>query len=156
MRIFFNLFFTDYFCLQHHGTQYGCIERRYGKTRYGCTERSHGKFNFPAACPVVEMVPDKAEFFRSHDEDIAVYPSKLIPKEFSGCQYVWIGNADEPRTMLPMMAAYFNDSHAQWLVGRDPYEPVSFKCVYRNQKLSLEESENTEKCPSAASLEHRR
>jgi len=113
-------------------------------------------FNFPAACPVVEMVPDKAEFFRSHDEDIAVYPSKLIPKEFSGCQYVWIGNADEPRTMLPMMAAYFNDSHAQWLVGRDPYEPVSFKCVYRNQKLSLEESENTEKCPSAASLEHRR
>lgn len=111
-------------------------------------------YRFPQICPAMEKIPDSAEISRAKDFNLAVFPSRSVPKEFSGCMYVWIGSGDEPRTMVPLMAAYFRDRHAQWLVGQDPDDPQPFKCIYRNGALNSGESENAKKCPSAADLEH--
>lgn len=110
-------------------------------------------FTTPQTCPVIDQVPDDAEFVRTHGIDLAIFPHKHLPHPFSGCQYVWIGDADEPKSMVKFSVAYFEDHHVRWFVGQEPREDP-FKCIYRNGNLVQGESEKAKNCPTAEALEN--
>lgn len=100
----------------------------------------------------MEVVPSNAEIVRTHGIDFAVFPSRKLPQSFTGCQYVWMGDADELSEMTKLSIAYFKDHHLQWIVGEQPDEPP-FKCIYERGELVVAKSENSKLCPTAASLE---
>lgn len=108
--------------------------------------------SIPKGCNALDKVPSSAEIIHTHGVDIAVYPSRKLPHPFTGCQYVWMDDADDMKTMVKLSIASFKDHKIQWFVGQEPDDPP-IKCIYEDSKLVLAKSKNSKMCPSASSLE---
>ena len=87
----------------------------------------------------LDEIKDEQSLQTSHGISFIIFP-KEIPKAFTGCQNVWLGNGHK------LITKHYSSGQITWIKGQEPKEVPPFFCLYKNGQLLIEKSFNLRRC----------